>query len=56
MAKLRIDRDDAICVAVDFQSKIFPAMYNSEELGSTVVKFLSGMKVQIGRASCRERV
>ncbi len=45
MAKLRIDRDDAICVAVDFQSRIFPAMHDSEELGSTVVRFLSGMRV-----------
>ena len=41
---LKIDRDDAIFVAIDFQEKLMPAMAEREELETKVVKLVSGMK------------
>lgn len=44
MKKL-IDRSNTIAVAIDFQTHLLPAMNGSEELESTVVRLVKGLKV-----------
>ncbi len=44
LKQLKIERDDAIFVAIDFQEKLMPAMAEREELETKVVKLVSGMK------------
>ncbi len=40
----RMRREDAVMVAIDYQSKIMPAMYNPEELTEKAVRFITGLK------------
>jgi nicotinamidase-related amidase len=40
----RIRREDAVFVAVDFQQKLMPAMYDPEKLEEKVVRLASGLK------------
>lgn len=43
LKQLKIDRDDALFVAIDFQEKLLPAMQDSEALEEKVVKLVKGM-------------
>ncbi len=45
MKKIRIDREEAIFVGIDFQEKLMPAMKNSEELEQQTIKLIKGLKV-----------
>lgn len=45
MSTLRIEREDAICVAVDLQERLLPAMYESKTVEENNVRLLKGMKV-----------
>ena len=42
MKKLKIDKRDAILVAIDFQERIMPAMKNNKELEEKMVKLTTG--------------
>lgn len=41
---MRIKTEDSIFVAIDFQDRLVPAMYNSEELVDKVTKLVKGLK------------
>ena len=42
---MRIIKDNAVAVAIDFQSKLFPFIHEHEQLELTVIKLINGMKV-----------
>lgn len=44
MNTLTIERDDAICVVVDLQEKLLPAMHEAKTLENNNIKLLKGMK------------
>lgn len=45
MRTLKIKKEDAVFVAIDFQERIMPAMKNHEELEETTVKFIKGCRI-----------
>lgn len=45
MKKFKIEKDDAIFVAIDFQEKLMPAMKQNEELGAATEKLIKGLNV-----------
>ncbi|MEG1583999.1 MAG: hydrolase [Anaerovorax sp.] len=45
MRKLKIEKEDAVFVAIDFQERIMPAMKNHEELEKTVAKLIKGCRI-----------
>lgn len=44
LKQLKIERDDAIFVAIDFQERLLPAMHDCEALEERVVKLVKGMR------------
>lgn len=42
---LRLIKEDAVLVGIDFQEKLMPAIYNNEELQDTVVKLIKGCRI-----------
>lgn len=44
MNTLTIERDDAICVVVDLQEKLLPAMHDAKTVEENNIKLLKGMK------------
>lgn len=44
LKKLKIERDDAIFVAIDFQEKLMPVVAEPEELEAKAAKLAQGMK------------
>lgn len=40
LKQLKIERDDAIFVAIDFQERLLPAMHDCEQLEARVVKLV----------------
>ena len=44
LKQLKIERDDAIFVAIDFQERLLPAMHDCEQLEARVVKLVKGMR------------
>ncbi len=44
LKQLKIDRDDAIFVAIDFQEKLMPVVAEPEELEAKAAKLAQGMK------------
>ncbi len=45
MKQLKIKREDAILVLIDFQEKLMPAMRNHNELEETVIKLIKGCRI-----------
>ncbi len=45
MNNLTIERDDAICVLIDLQEKLLPAMYEAAAIEQNNLKLLKGMKL-----------
>ncbi len=42
---MRFKKEELVCVAIDFQEKLFPAMANKEILEDKVCRFIEGMRV-----------
>lgn len=42
---VRMDRDDVVFVAIDFQEKLLPAMYGKEKLEKNIIKLAKGLNV-----------
>ncbi len=42
---MRFKKDEIVCVAVDFQEKLLPAMHNAKGLEDKVCRFLRGMRI-----------
>lgn len=42
---MKIDKNKALLVAIDYQERIFPVMLDNEALKTTVVKFINGINV-----------
>ena len=40
---VRVKKEEAVLVAIDFQTKLLPAMYESEKLEETMVKLVKGL-------------
>lgn len=45
MRKLKIDKDEAVLVVVDYQDRIVPAMNEGEQVIETAAKFIRGCRV-----------
>ncbi|WP_037373323.1 hydrolase [Anaerovorax odorimutans] len=45
MKTLKIKKEDAVFVGIDFQDRIMPAMKNNEELEETVIKLIKGCRI-----------
>lgn len=45
MRALKIKKEDAVFVGIDYQERIMPAMKNNEELEETVVKLIKGCRI-----------
>lgn len=45
MKNLKINREDAVLVAIDFQERLMPAMKNNKELEEKMVKLTKGCRV-----------
>lgn len=55
LKQLKIERDDAIFVAIDFQERLLPAMHDCEQLEARVVKLVKGMR-ELGSDDCNAAV
>lgn len=42
---VRLNRDDVVFVAIDFQEKLLPAMYDKEKLEKNIIKLARGLNV-----------
>lgn len=45
MKTIKIHKEDAVLVLIDFQERLMPAMENNEELAATVVKLIKGCNI-----------
>ncbi|NLX90862.1 MAG: hydrolase [Firmicutes bacterium] len=45
MKTIKIHKEDAILVLIDFQERLMPAMENNEELVATVIKLIKGCNI-----------
>lgn len=45
MRTLKINKEDAVLVGIDFQERLMPAMKNSDELEQAVIKLVKGCRI-----------
>lgn len=45
MSSLKINKEDAVLVLIDFQERLMPAMKNSDELEASVFKLIKGCRI-----------